>query len=50
MNIFKDQILLEFFDRFKIDEDCKEYLAKIKWNDGFKCLKCGYKKSQTTNL
>ena len=46
MGIFKGQNLLEFSDRFKTDEDCKEYLAGIKWNDGFECRKCGHKKSQ----
>ncbi|MDT0678478.1 IS1595 family transposase [Autumnicola musiva] len=46
MNIFMGQNLLEFSDRFKTDEDCKEYLAGIKWNDGFECRKCGHKKSQ----
>lgn len=46
MNIFKGQNLLEFSDRFKTDQDCKEYLAKIKWNDGFECLKCDHKRSQ----
>lgn len=46
MGIFKGQNLLEFSDRFKTDEDCKEYLANIKWDDGFECLKCGHKRSQ----
>src|SRR5680860_1124250 len=46
MNIFKGQNLLEFSDRFRTDEDCKEYLAGIKWADGFECRKCGHKKSQ----
>jgi hypothetical protein len=35
MNIFKGQNLLEFSDCFKTDEDCKKYLADIKWKDGF---------------
>lgn len=47
MDIFKGQNLLEFSDRFKTDEDCKKYLADIKWQDGFECLKCGHLKSQT---
>ena len=46
MDIFKGQNLLEFSDRFKTDEDCKKYLAEIKWKDGFECLKCGHKRSQ----
>ena len=44
MNIFKGQNLLEFADRFKTDEDCKKYLADIKWQDGFQCVKCGHKR------
>jgi len=31
MNIFRGQNLLEFSDRFKSDEDYKEYLSGIKW-------------------
>lgn len=46
MNIFKGQNLLEFSDRFKTDEDCKEYLANIKWKNGFHCVKCRHKKAQ----
>jgi hypothetical protein len=46
MNIFKGQNLLEFSDWFKTDEDCKEYLAEIKWEGGFECRKCGHKRSQ----
>jgi hypothetical protein len=46
MNIFKGQNLLEFSDRFKTDQDCKQYLSKIKWVDGFECVKCGHNKSQ----
>ena len=26
------------------DDSCKAYLAKIKWKDGFKCMKCGNEK------
>lgn len=40
MDVFKGQNLLEFSDRFKTELDCKEYLAAIKWKDGFKCVKC----------
>lgn len=42
MDIFKDQNLLEFSERFKTDEDCKEYLANIKSKKQYKCLKCGH--------
>lgn len=46
MEIFKGQNLLEFSDQFKTDENCKEYLANIKWGKEFKCVKCGHAASQ----
>ncbi|PCH70254.1 MAG: IS1595 family transposase [Bacteroidales bacterium] len=46
MEIFKGQNLLEFAERFKTDTNCKEYLANIKWHDGFKCVKCNHTGSQ----
>lgn len=38
----RGQNLLEFSDRFKMDADCKEYLADLKNKDGYKYLKCGH--------
>ena len=46
MDIFKGQDLLKFTEEFKTDNDCKKYLSKIKWNQGYKCLKCGHSASQ----
>lgn len=46
MGIFKGQNLLEFSDRFKTDEDCKKYLAEIKWAARLKCVKCRHKRAQ----
>lgn len=46
MKIFKGQNLLEFSDRFKTDENCKEYLVNIKWKEKFICVKCGHSASQ----
>lgn len=46
MDIFKGQNLLEFSDRFKTDLDCKEYLASIKSQTDYKCLKCNHNKCQ----
>ncbi len=46
MDIFKGQNLLEFYDRFKNDTDCKEYLSEIKWTDTYQCVKCNHKASQ----
>ena len=39
MELFKGQSLLEFTERFKTDLDCKEYLASLKWEDGYCCRK-----------
>ena len=46
MDIFTGRNLLEFTERFKTDDNCKEYLANLKWDLGFICLKCEYAKSQ----
>ena len=46
MDLFKGQNLIEFAERFNSDESCIEYLAHVKWNDGFKCVKCGHTGSQ----
>lgn len=46
MELFRGQNLLEFAERFKTDEDCKEYLSGLKWKDSFKCVKCGHHGSQ----
>lgn len=46
MDIFQGRNLLEFSEHFKTDDNCKEYLANIKWKDGFRCVKCGNKTSQ----
>lgn len=46
MDIFKGKNLIEFSERFKTDADCKEYLAEVKWEKGFKCRKCGHTKAQ----
>lgn len=44
MEKFIGQSILEFTDRFKTDLDCMEYLAEIKWENGFKCVKCNHPK------
>lgn len=33
--------LAEFEKRFATDEACREYLFKLRWQDGFVCPKCG---------
>ena len=44
MEAFKGQNILSFIKELPDDEACKAYLAKIKWQDGFKCIKCGHTK------
>ena len=46
MEIFRGQNLIEFSEHFKTEENCKEYLSNIKWEKGFKCVKCNHKASQ----
>ena len=46
MEIFKGQNLIEFAERFRTDQDCREYLSKIKWSEQYVCRKCGHTKSQ----
>ena len=35
---------ISFHRYFKSDEDCYEYLARLKWEKGYQCKKCGYNK------
>jgi hypothetical protein len=49
MDIFKGQNLLEFSDRFKTDLDCKQYLAGLKDNIGYKCTRCNHTSCQVKN-
>lgn len=41
---FKSESIVDFFDRFKTDMDCLEYLSEIKWGNGYRCVKCGHGK------
>jgi hypothetical protein len=43
-NKFKSLTLLEFSERFADDQSCMNYLAELKWPQGFVCEKCGNKK------
>ena len=42
MEKFTGEIILEFTDKFQTDLNCLEYLAEIKWKEGFKCVKCSH--------
>jgi len=50
MESFKEESIIAFFDTFKTDLACLEYLASIKWKDGFKYSKCNHKKFTTRKL
>lgn len=43
--MFEGLSLLEFSDKFSKDENCYQYLGEIKWENGYKCAKCGHDKS-----
>ena len=40
MEKFTGERILLFSDKFKTDLYCLEYLAEIKWKEGFTCVKC----------
>ena len=50
MELFKGQSFLEFTERFETDLDCEEYLASLKWKDGYCCRKCGHTKYQVAKI
>jgi len=37
--------LAEFEARFSTEAACREYLVRLRWPDGFRCLRCGGQKS-----
>jgi hypothetical protein len=40
--IFKEELKKEQLDElFQSDEKCLEFLAELKWHEGFTCRKCG---------
>ena len=40
--IFKEYIAPDLLENmFSSDDKCLEFLAQLKWSDGFKCKKCG---------
>lgn len=41
---FKSLSLFEFQSRFPDSDKCREYLAELKWKDGYSCAKCGHGK------
>lgn len=39
--MFKGLNILEFTEKFSTDDDCREYLSGIKWQNGYQCGQCG---------
>ena len=39
---YKSLSIFEFQNRFPDDRSCYEYLANMKWNDGYVCKKCNH--------
>ena len=37
--------MLELEERFRTEEDCRDYLAKLRWPEGFRCPRCGHDKA-----
>jgi hypothetical protein len=44
MESFKSESIVDFFDTYTTNLDCLEYFSKIKWRDGYSCVKCRHKK------
>jgi hypothetical protein len=42
------QTELEFWRRFSTEDDCCDYLEKLRWSKGFRCPKCDCKKAWPT--
>jgi len=42
MELFRGTNLLDFADYFSAEDKCYEYLASIKWTNGYVCKKCGH--------
>jgi len=42
------ETVLDFEDRFATEAACRQYLAEIRWPDGFRCPRCGHPEAWTT--
>ena len=36
------QNLIQFMDQFQTEQQCRQYLASVRWTDGFLCRTCGH--------
>lgn len=46
--MFEGLSIYEFQERFPDDKSCTDLLVKLKWEDGYSCCHCSYKKYGTT--
>lgn len=37
--------LMEFMDRYKTEEDCRQALFAHRWPDGFVCPRCSHRRA-----
>ena len=42
MSNYSDINFFEFQERFQSEDDCFQYLKKLRWPDGFACPRCGH--------
>ncbi len=40
--------VLEFEERFATEEACRQYVADIRWPEGFRCPQCGHREGWIT--
>jgi transposase-like protein len=48
MSAYAEIDFFQFQERFQTEEQCFEYLKKLRWPDGFVCPKCGHGKAYFT--
>ena len=42
MSNYSEISFFEFQERFRTEDDCFQYLTKLRWPDGYFCPKCGH--------
>jgi transposase-like protein len=45
----EEMTFVDFMNRFKTEEDCREHFFKIKWSNGFRCPKCNHEEYTLIN-
>ena len=47
--MFQGKDLRTFYKTFPDESSCMKYLSEVKWEDGYKCIKCGNDHSNKGN-